>query len=88
MNAIPTQTAKENLDRLIDRVNTNPELTILQNAAGQQAVLMSLDEFNAWQETVYLLSNPTNATRLLQSIQDAEAGKFTEQALIENGIVA
>lgn len=83
MNAIPTHTAKENLDRLIDRVNTNPEPTILQNAAGQQAVLMSLDEFNAWQETVDLLSNPANATRLLQSIQDAEAGKFNEHALIE-----
>lgn len=79
MNAITTQTAKENLDRL----NTNPEPTILQNADGKQAVLMSLAEFNAWQETFYLLSNPTNATRLLQSIQDAEAGKFTEHHLIE-----
>jgi len=83
MNAITTQTAKENLDRLIDRLNTNPEPTILQNTDGKQAVLMSLAEFNAWQETFYLLANPTNATRLLQSIQDAEAGKFTEHTLIE-----
>lgn len=53
------------------------------NTDGKQAVLMSLDEFNAWQETMHLLSNPANANRLLQSIQDAEAGRFTERALIE-----
>jgi antitoxin YefM len=83
MNSITTQTAKENLDNLIDRANTTPEAIILQNADGKQAVLMSLTEFNAWQETIYLLSNPANANRLLQSIQDAEAGKFTERTLIE-----
>ncbi|NEO87222.1 MAG: type II toxin-antitoxin system prevent-host-death family antitoxin [Spirulina sp. SIO3F2] len=83
MNAITTQTAKDDLDNLVDRVNTSPEPKILQNADGQQAVLISLAEFNAWQETIHLLSNPANANRLLQSIQDAEAGKFTEHALIE-----
>jgi antitoxin YefM len=83
MQSITTQTAKENLDTLIDRAHTNAEPTILQSADGKQAVLMSLAEFNAWQETVYLLSNPANANRLLQSIQDAEAGKFAEQSLIE-----
>ncbi|RKZ93063.1 MAG: hypothetical protein DRR19_02305 [Candidatus Parabeggiatoa sp. nov. 1] len=27
---------------------------------------MSLDEFNAWQETLYLLSNPANAEHFVQ----------------------
>ncbi|MGB0562649.1 MAG: type II toxin-antitoxin system Phd/YefM family antitoxin [Spirulinaceae cyanobacterium] len=83
MNAITTQIAKDDLDNLVDRAATNPEPTILQSADGKQAVLMSLAEFNAWQETVYLLSSPTNAARLLNSIQDAEVGKFTEHNLIE-----
>jgi antitoxin YefM len=34
--------------------------------------MLSMDEFNAWQETAYLLSNPANAARLRKSI--AEAG--------------
>ncbi|MGB0561771.1 MAG: hypothetical protein ACPGVO_08185 [Spirulinaceae cyanobacterium] len=38
MNAITTQAAKEDLDNLIDRVNTNPEPTILQNTDERQAV--------------------------------------------------
>lgn len=83
MNVITTQTAQENLDSLIDHLNTNPEPTILENVDGKQAVLMSLAEFNAWQETFYLLANPANATRLLQSIQAAETGQFTEHKLIK-----
>ncbi len=42
---------------------------------------MSLDEFRAWQETVYLLSNPSQAQRLLGSVQDAQAGKVFEKDL-------
>jgi antitoxin YefM len=45
--------------------------------------LISLDEFSAWQETLYLLSNPANAERLLKSIQEAKAGRVIERALIE-----
>ena len=36
---------------------------------------MSLDEFNSWQETLYLLSNPANAEHLRESIAQADWGK-------------
>jgi antitoxin YefM len=45
--------------------------------------LMSLDEFNSWQETLYLLSNPANAEHLRKSIEQANSGKKTVRALIE-----
>jgi hypothetical protein len=32
-------------------------------------------EFNSWQETLYLLSNPANAEHLRQSIAEAQIGK-------------
>jgi antitoxin YefM len=35
---------------------------------GSKAVLMSLDEFNSWQETLYLLSNPANAEHLRRAL--------------------
>ena len=44
---------------------------------------MPLDEFNAWKETLYLLSNPANAVHLLGSIQAAKAGEVTAHDLIE-----
>ncbi len=45
--------------------------------------MVPLDEYNAWQETHYLLSNPANAAHLKQSIAEAEAGKTVERDLVE-----
>ncbi|MBD2144187.1 hypothetical protein H6F45_03005 [Sphaerospermopsis sp. FACHB-1194] len=46
-------------------------------------MLISLEEFSSWQETLYLLSNPVNAKHLLSSIQSAKAGDIIERDLIE-----
>jgi antitoxin YefM len=47
-------------------------------------VLMPLDEFNAWQETLYILSNPINAEYVFQSINQAKSGKVFEKNLFES----
>lgn len=57
--------------------------TIVCNNLGKQAVLMSLDEFNSWQETLYLLSNPPNAQHLQESIRQAKTGKKIIKELID-----
>ena len=75
MEAMTSNQAKQQLDELIDRVILNSEPTILCNEQGKQAVLMSLDEFNSWQETLYLLSNPANAEHLRRSIAQVNSGK-------------
>ncbi len=83
MNAITVNEARNNLDRLIEQVTADAEPTIICGDQGQKAVLLSLDEFNSWQETLYLLSNPVNANHLRQSIAEAKAGKTVERELIE-----
>jgi antitoxin YefM len=83
MNAITTNQASVNLDNLIEQVISDIEPTILCNDKGKKAVLMSLDMFNSWQETLYLLSNPANAEHLYKSIQQAKAGNVFEKELIE-----
>ncbi|APB33763.1 PhdYefM prevent-host-death family protein [Gloeomargarita lithophora Alchichica-D10] len=83
MDAITTNQAKSNLDGLVDQVIDNMQPTILCNENGNKAVLISLNEFSAWQETMYLLSNPVNSGRLIASIQSAESGKVFEKSLIE-----
>ncbi len=70
MNAVSTIQASSNLDNLIEQIIEDAEPAILFNDKGKQAVLMSLDEFNSWQETFYLLSNPVNAEHLRQSIKN------------------
>ena len=85
MKAITSNQAKQQLDEIIDRVILDVEPTILCSDRGKQAVLMSLDEFNSWQETLYLLSNPANAEHLLESIKQAKYGqKYVRELLDES----
>ncbi len=70
---------KHDLESLVNHVVDNAEPTLVQAKTGKQAVLVSLDEFNSWQETVYLLSNPVNAAHLRKSITEAKAGKVVER---------
>ena len=83
MNATTVNEAKRDLDDLIEQVNADAEPTIICGDQGQKAVLLSLEEFNSWQETLYLLSNPANAEHLRKSIAESQADKTTERELIE-----
>jgi len=46
-------------------------------------VMMSLEDYQALEETAYLLRSPNNARRLLESILELEKGGGTAQELIE-----
>ncbi len=83
MNAITLNDAKQNLDHLIAQVIADAEPAIICSDRGEKAVLLSLSEFNSWQETLYLLSNPANAEHLRKSIAEAQMGKTGERELIE-----
>ena len=83
MDAVTVNHATQNLNHLIGQVIANVEPTIICNDKGERALLMSLDEFNSWQETLYLLSNPANAEHYCYSIAQAKMGKTQERELIE-----
>lgn len=72
----------DNLGRYMDEVVENCEPIVINRQGKPAVVMMSLLEFEGWQETVYLLSNPRNAEVLLHSIRDAEAGRMEEHELI------
>jgi antitoxin YefM len=46
-------------------------------------VMMSLEDYQSMEETVYLLRSPANARHLLESIAELEAGKGVVRELIE-----
>ena len=83
MRAVTVNKAKEDLERLIEQVISDAEPAIICNDEGEKAVLLSLDEFNSWEETRYLLANPANAEHLRRSIAEARTGNTAEQTLIE-----
>ena len=81
MNAVTVTEAKQHLEQLIDQVIADAEPTIVVTDAGQRVVIMSLDEYNGWRETLYLLANPANAAHLRQSIGEFQAGHTLEREL-------
>jgi antitoxin YefM len=83
MKTLSITEAKSNLEQLIRQVLAGAEPTIVVAENGDRVVCLSLDEYNSWQETVYLLTNPANADHLRQSLAEAEAGKAQERELLE-----
>jgi len=83
MNAVTLNDAKQNLERLVQQVIEDADPTIICTDTGEQVVLLTLDEFNSWKETLYLLSNPANAAHLLKSISEAQAGRIQEKELVD-----
>jgi antitoxin YefM len=83
MNAIPVDSARQDLDGFVAQVISSAEPVVLSTAAGQSVVVMPLEEFEAWQETAYLLQTPANAAHLRQSIAEAARGEFVERELDE-----
>ena len=83
MNAVTLNDAKQNLEKLIKQVIADAEPAIVCTETGEQVVLISLDEFNSWKETIYLLSNPANAAHLRKSLAEASAGQIQEKELVD-----
>jgi antitoxin YefM len=56
---------------------------IITRKSEAPVVMMSLEDYQAMEETTYLLRSPANARLLLGSIAELEAGNGTERELIE-----
>jgi antitoxin YefM len=83
MNAVTLKDPKLNLKELVERVIADAEATIVVTESGDRVVVLPLDEYDSWKETVYLLSNPANANHLRKSIAEAQAGEAQERELAD-----
>jgi antitoxin YefM len=83
MDALTIAEAKENLEQLIAQVLADSEPAVLCTENGEKVVLLPLDEFNSWKETIYLLGNPANAAHLRKSIAEARVGDVEEKTLVD-----
>jgi antitoxin YefM len=75
MNAITYTAARENLASTMDRVCNDHSPVIITRNRDQSVVMLSLEDFEALEETAYLLRSPANAKRLLESIHSLENGQ-------------
>ncbi len=81
MQAISYTAARQALAATMDKVIDGHEPVIITRQKAGAVVMMSLEDSDSMQETMYLLSNPANTEHLRQSIADLEAGRAIEVRL-------
>jgi antitoxin YefM len=74
---------RNNLSENLNRVSADSEIIVVSRGKGKNVVVMSLDEYNAFKETIYLTSTKANRRRLDDAIDEMEKGKFRKHKLVE-----
>ncbi len=83
MRVISFSEARNHLKQVIDRVVDDADVAVISRRDSPDAVVMSLETFNSWMETVYLLKTPANAAHLDKSIQQLRKGKARTRTLVD-----
>lgn len=83
MDAISYTAARSNLAKTMEQVCEDHAPVIITRKKAPSVVMMSLEDFEALQETAYLLRVPENARRLLESVAEFERGGGQERNLAE-----
>jgi len=83
MDAISYTAVRANLSKTMERVCNDHAPIIITRKRESPVVMLSLEDYQAMEETVYLLRSPANARNLLESIATLEEGKGIERELIE-----
>lgn len=83
MEAISYSNARARFAKIMDQVNRDRDGIIITRQNGTSAVLISLEDYESWQETLHLLRSPANAKRLLDSLGSAKKGKARVRKLVE-----
>lgn len=83
MDAISYTAARANLAKTMEQVCNDHAPVIITRKREAPVVMISLEDYQAMEETTYLLRSPANARHLLESIAELETGKGIAQKLIE-----
>ena len=83
MKAITYTTARQNLAKTMESVCEDHAPVIVTRKKNDSVVIMSLEDYEALEETAYLLRSPKNARRLMDAIAELEEGGGTEKELLD-----
>jgi antitoxin YefM len=83
MDVISYSDTRERLKEVMDQVVADHQPVVISRQKAESVVMVSLADWHAMEETMHLLSSPTNAARLKSSIDELNASGGTERRLIE-----
>jgi antitoxin YefM len=67
----------------MDRVVADRTQVVVTRQKAEAVVIVSLEDWNAMEETMHLLSTPANAVRLRDAIRQLDAGDGVARDLVE-----
>lgn len=82
MDIINYTEARNNLSWAMDKVCESHSPIAITRRNGKAVVMLSLDDYNAWEETMYLLRTENNKKRLLKAIENVEQKQYSVKDLI------
>ena len=83
MRAISYTTARNNLASTMKQVCDDHNPIIVTRKNNEAVIMMSLEDYESLNETAYLMQSPKNAKRLINSIEELNAGKGKQRVLAE-----
>lgn len=83
MDAISYTAARANLSKTMEKVCNDHAPIIITRKRESPVIMLSLEDYQAMEETTYLLRSPANARNLLESIAALEAGEGMKREIIE-----
>lgn len=87
MDVLTYSDARANLKAVMDQVINDRTHVVVTRQKAESIVIVSLEDWNAIEETMHLLSNRTNAKRLRDSIEQLDVAGGTERSLSEPDLV-
>lgn len=83
MDAISYSAVRANLSKTMEKVCEDHVPVIITRKRERPVVMMSLEDYEAMEETAYLLRSPANARRLLDAMDELNGGGGQERALLD-----
>lgn len=83
MKAISYTAVRSNLAKTMESICDDHEPVIITRKNERSVVMLSLEDYEALEETAYLLRSPKNVRRLIEAISQLESGEGSPRELSE-----
>ena len=83
METVTYSRTRQHLSEIMNKVSDDRAPVLITRQNGTPVVMMSLQDFNALEETAYLMRSPKNAKRLMESIEQLAIDGGQERDLID-----
>lgn len=84
MNALTFSYVRQHFADVMQTVNDDHAPIVITHQHQKPVVIMSLEDYQSLEETIYLLRNPVGAKRLLESIEELRSGKGVVSELLND----